>query len=186
MEAAVILAVSAKYFPRNTVFVVVVDPGVGSSRRAILLETNNYVLIGPDNGCLTLLAEIDGVKRVIDISNSKYKLPEVSYTFHGRDIFAPVAAWISRGVPVEETGVEIDYSEIVKLRIERPLVNPENKTIKASILYIDVFGNIMTNARSIDVSKLNPSRGSRVLVEANSSKHICILKQASAVFPKVN
>ena len=184
LEAAVILAVSARYFPKNTIFMVVVDPGVGGSRRAILLETSNYILLGPDNGCLTLLAELDGVKRVIDVSNSKYKLPEVSHTFHGRDIFAPVAAWISRGVPVEETGVEIDYSEIVKLKIERPLVNPENKAIKASILYIDVFGNIMTNASSIDVSKLNPSHGSRILVEANSSKHICVFEASFSRVPE--
>ncbi|MEM2382688.1 MAG: SAM-dependent chlorinase/fluorinase [Desulfurococcaceae archaeon] len=101
LEAAVNLLVSAKYFPQGTIFVVVVDPGVGSERRALLVETNNYILIGPDNGCLSLLMERDGVKRVFDVSDSQYRLSKISSTFHGRDVFAPIAAWVSRGVPCE-------------------------------------------------------------------------------------
>ncbi|MEM0001881.1 MAG: S-adenosyl-l-methionine hydroxide adenosyltransferase family protein [Desulfurococcaceae archaeon] len=184
LEAAVILAVSAKYFPRNTVFVVVVDPGVGSSRRSILIETSNYILLGPDNGCLTLLAEQDGVKRVFDISNSKYKLPEVSYTFHGRDIFAPVAAWISKGVPLEEVGEEISYSEIVKLTFEKPIVNERDKSIKATVVYIDVFGNIMTNISNMDLSKLNPSFGSKINIEAGASIHTCVFEASFSRVPE--
>jgi len=112
------LAVSARYFPKDTIFVVVVDPGVGGERKSIVIETNNYILVGPDNGCLSLLAEIDGIKRVFDVSNSRYRLPVVSSTFHGRDIFAPVAAWISRGIPLEEIGVELKPDEIVRIEIE--------------------------------------------------------------------
>lgn len=184
LEAAVILAVSSRYFPKSTIFVVVVDPGVGSPRRSVLIETNNYVLIGPDNGCLTLLAEIDGVKRVFDISNSKYRLPEVSYTFHGRDVFAPVAAWISRGIPLEDVGEEISYSELVKLAFEKPIVSKLDKSIKASIIYIDVFGNIMTNISSADLYTLNPIRGSKINIETGTSVYTCTFEASFSRVPE--
>ncbi|MCY0868415.1 MAG: SAM-dependent chlorinase/fluorinase [Desulfurococcus sp.] len=161
LEAAVILLVSAGYFPRDTIFVVVVDPGVGSSRRAIAVETSNYVLIGPDNGSLSLLALKDGVRRVFDISNSKYRLSSVSHTFHGRDIFAPVAAWISRGVPLEEIGVEVPASSLTVLKLSEPrIVNQD--TVEASILYVDVYGNIMTNVDSMLAGRMGFKIGEKL------------------------
>ncbi|MEM4717403.1 MAG: S-adenosyl-l-methionine hydroxide adenosyltransferase family protein [Desulfurococcaceae archaeon] len=184
VEAAITLAVSARYFPRGTIFVVVVDPGVGGSRRAILIETSNYVLIGPDNGCLTVLAEYDGVKRVLDISSSNYTLPEISYTFHGRDIFAPVAAWISRGVSLDVVGVEIGYDELVKLSIEKPEIDTSSRVVKASILYIDFFGNIMTNIKSSDLSMLKPLPRSRLHIETKKYKHTCIYELSFSKVPE--
>jgi len=181
LEAAVMLAVSAKYFQPGTIFVVVVDPGVGSARRALIIETTHYILVGPDNGCLTLLAEQDKVKRVFDISNTKYRLPEVSSTFHGRDIFAPVAAWISRGVPLEEIGVEISYDSVVKVHIEKPIVSIG--VIKGQVLYIDVFGNIMTNITQREVNEAGFQLGSKLLVQVGSKKELCIYETTFSKVP---
>ncbi len=142
-QAAVILYVSAHYFPRGTIFVCVVDPGVGSKRRALLITTRNFYLIGPDNGCLSLLAEKDGVVKVYDISDSPYRLGRISYTFHGRDIFAPVAAWLSLGIKPEQLGVETSYESIVKYKLREPVVTKEG--IIVEVVYIDVFVNVMTN-----------------------------------------
>lgn len=173
LEATVMLAVSARYFPRNTIFVVVVDPGVGGERKSIVIETNNYILVGPDNGCLSLLAEIDGIKRVFDVSNSRYRLPVVSSTFHGRDIFAPVAAWISRGIPLEEIGVELKPDEIVRIEIEKPRVDLENRVVDASILYIDVYGNIMTNIDETLLQQVKPALWSSIQISVNNRVYEC-------------
>jgi len=181
LEAAVMLAVSAKYFQPGTIFVVVVDPGVGSARRALVIETTHYILVGPDNGCLTLMAEQDGVKHVFDVSNTKYRLPEVSSTFHGRDIFAPVAAWISRGVPLEEIGVEISYDSVVKVRIEKPTVS--TGVIKGQVLYIDVFGNIMTNITQREVDEAGFQLGSKLLVQVGSKRELCTYETTFSKVP---
>jgi len=143
VEAAVTLMVSAKYFPRNTIFVCVVDPGVGSERKALLIKTRNYYLVGPDNGCLTLLAENDGVESVYDVSETPFSLRERSFTFHGRDLFAPVAAYLSLGYSPSTLGREISYEHVVKISIPKPLIS--GNTVEASVLYIDTYGNIMTN-----------------------------------------
>jgi len=173
LEAAVMLAVSAKYFPKGSIFVVVVDPGVGSARRSILIETTNYILIGPDNGCLTLLAERDGVKRVFDISNSKYRLPEVSATFHGRDVFAPIAAWVSLGVPLEDVGVEISYDSVVKTGVEKPSIHVDMGVIEARVVYIDVFGNVMTNIEREDLKPLGLRIGDELSLHIPSGEYKC-------------
>ena len=183
LEAALMLAVSAKYFPPGTIFVVVVDPGVGSARRALVIETTHYILVGPDNGCLTILAEQDGVKRVFDISNTKYKLPIVSQTFHGRDIFAPVAAWISRGVPLEDTGVEISYNSVIKIVVEKPIVDLENKSIKGRVLYIDIFGNIMTSITEKELDTLRVQLGSKLNVVVNSKRIMCTYETSFSKVP---
>jgi S-adenosylmethionine hydrolase len=183
LEAAVMLSVSAEYFPPGTIFVVVVDPGVGGLRKAIVVETTHYVLVGPDNGCLTLLAEKDGVKRVIDISRTKYRLPVVSHTYHGRDIFAPVAAWISRGVPLEEMGEEISYEDLVKLSIERPNVDINSKAMRGRVLYIDVFGNVMTNITSGEVSELNLKLGVKLLIRVDSKSAVCTYETTFSKVP---
>ena len=183
LEAAVMLAVSAKYFPRGTIFVVVVDPGVGSARKALLIETTNYILVGPDNGCLTLLAELDGPKRVFDISNSRYRLPEVSHTFHGRDIFASVAAWVSRGIPLEEVGAEISYSDVMRLNLPKPVVRPEEGVVEGSVLYVDVFGNVMVNASHGDLKDLAPPLGSRIKLYVGDGVYECTFETSFSKVP---
>jgi len=167
LEAAVNLLVSAPYLPRGSIIVVVVDPGVGSSRRALLIRTKNYFLIGPDNGFSTLLVEYDGIVKAYDISNSRYRLPKVSHTFHGRDIFAPVAAWVSLGIPPEEVGIEIDYNTIVKLEIPKPLKVNDN-SIQSMIVNIDVFGNAMTLINEEMVKSIGLKYGDKIVIETKN------------------
>jgi len=184
LEAAVTLLVSARYFPPETIFVTVVDPGVGSERRAVVVETSNYILVGPDNGCLSLLALRDGVKRVFDVSNSKYRLGDVSYTFHGRDVFAPIAAWISLGIPLEEIGVEVDASSLERIVIEPPRLK-EAGGVECSVLYIDVYGNVMTNVDREVLREAGFREGEQLyIVTPGGGKHKCtFVKSFSMVKP---
>ena len=146
--AAYILFSAYKYFAPGTVHVVVVDPGVGSNRRIVCLEVDGYIFLAPDNGILSFLVEKAKPKRIIEVTNRRYFLPEVSNTFHGRDIFAPVSAHIACGVKPEELGAEI--SEIKKLEIPKPVL-VSNGVLSGEIIYIDHFGNIITN---VDIEAL--------------------------------
>ena len=142
-EGAFVLYHSYKYFPKETVFLCVVDPGVGGHRRAIAIETKNYFLVGPDNGLMYPVAEDDGFRRVVELSNPRYMLPAVSRTFHGRDIFAPAAAYLSLGLEINELGCEIDPRDLVRLRFPKP--RSSDRYIDGEVLYVDRFGNIITN-----------------------------------------
>ena len=106
--AAFMLASAASYFPKGTVHLAVVDPGVGTERRAILVQTNWGFLVGPDNGLLMLAAQSQGIEHIYELSNPTLMLPKASHTFHGRDIFAPAAAYIDIGTKPSEFGSEID------------------------------------------------------------------------------
>lgn len=161
-RAALILLVSYRYFPKNTIFVCVVDPGVGTERKALLIKTRNYYFIGPDNGCLYPAASDDGIDAIYDISGSSYRLREISTTFHGRDIFAPAAAWLSRGIPPHLLGRKISVENIIKLVFPKPVIDRE--CIAASILYIDKFGNVMTNISKNIVFGQNISYGSELII----------------------
>ena len=107
MEGAFILASATPYFPENTVHLAVVDPGVGSKRRPIIVRSKRHLYVGPDNGLLILAAKNDGIINVYHVVNEKYMRKEISSTFHGRDIFAPVSAYLANGVKPEEIGIEI-------------------------------------------------------------------------------
>lgn len=138
-----------KDFSRKTIFVAVVDPGVGSSRRAILVETEDYYFIAPDNGLLSFIFRNEKNITVYELTNRDYFYPPVRKTFHGRDIFAPVAAHLSNGVFPEDLGIEINDYKQFKIR------NPKGKedgTTEAEILHIDTFGNIITNIEKSDLS----------------------------------
>ena len=150
-KAAFILYSCYKYFPKNTVHVVVVDPGVGTERKPIIIKSRNYYFVGPDNGVLTLAAEDDGIEKVYEISIGKYTRTEISSTFHGRDIFAPIAAYLSLGINVDELGREIN--DYVKLPILKPRVI--NNIVECCIIYVDSFGNAYTSLRYSDLEKLN-------------------------------
>lgn len=130
------------YFPPETVHVVVVDPGVGGARRPIAVERNDGILVGPDNGIFTRL--LDQAIQVVELTHSAYwRVPEPSNTFHGRDIFAAVAAHIASGVSLTEVGTPIDPA----LLVQRPLpmcVSTATGMI-GSIQHIDRFGNVITN-----------------------------------------
>ncbi|MEX2701627.1 MAG: S-adenosyl-l-methionine hydroxide adenosyltransferase family protein [Candidatus Baldrarchaeota archaeon] len=162
-QGAYVLAASASFFPKGTIHVGVVDPGVGTARKAIIMETKRSFYIGPDNGLLTLAALREGVKKVVQITNSKYMLPRVSRTFHGRDIFAPAAAYLANGVPIENFGPLLEEYEI--LSFSKPHVQKDQ--IEGEIIYIDGFGNIVTNIYSEILEKVGISEEDKIKVLLN-------------------
>ncbi|MFQ6093680.1 MAG: S-adenosyl-l-methionine hydroxide adenosyltransferase family protein [bacterium] len=141
MGAAFVLSHSCRSFPEGTVHIAVVDPGVGSARRPILLQTKRYFFVGPDNGLFSFVSDLDDTVRAIELTEPKYFLSPVSDTFHGRDIFAPVAAYLSLGVDPDELGPELkDYQRIP---FPEPAVSEEG--IEGQVVHIDRFGNLITN-----------------------------------------
>ncbi|MGR3218622.1 MAG: SAM hydrolase/SAM-dependent halogenase family protein, partial [Candidatus Anammoxibacter sp.] len=120
--AAYVLLSAYKYFPAGTVNLVVVDPGVGSDRKIICVKTKDHIFLAPDNGILSILIAHETPEIIIEVTNKKYFLPEVSNTFHGRDIFAPVAAHLANGVKPEELGEEL--FAIQEIDIPVPVLTP--------------------------------------------------------------
>ena len=141
-NAAYLLYTSYKYFPRGTIHVAVVDPGVGSRRNIVCVETKNYFFLVPDNGLLSFIVQEEKPKSIIRVTNSKYFLPSPSNTFHGRDVFAPVAAHLSLGVKPQQLGNKINQLE--QLDIPKP-VHRKTGQVEGQIVYIDRFGNLITN-----------------------------------------
>src|SRR5262249_43067569 len=139
---AIALRESWRFFPRRTVFLVVVDPGVGTSRLPIAVETHAGVrFVGPDNGVLSLAARDAGIRRAVRLESPPHRLATLTSTSHGRDIFAPAAAFLSRGTPLGTL--------VSKLSRIRPLHLPKPKgtagAIRGEVLYVDAFGNLITN-----------------------------------------
>jgi hypothetical protein len=150
-EAAYALVQSYRYFPRGTIHLVVVDPGVGTARRPILVRTGQYRFVAPDNGVLSLLFTREESAEVWNVTADHYFLNPVSNTFHGRDIFAPIAAWLSRGVEVEKFGDPItDYTQFSSPKPKRVSEN----LVKGMTLKVDSFGNLITNITPEDVPEL--------------------------------
>ena len=146
---AYVLASAAPYFPKGSIHVAVVDPGVGTQRRPILIQTKQGFFVGPDNGILVLAAEKQGITRVHELANPQFMLPKVSNTFHGRDIFAPVAAHLLNGVTPEEFGPEI--SEAAKPEFAKTM--QKNGVLVGEVLLVDGFGNIITNIKEKEVAQ---------------------------------
>jgi S-adenosylmethionine hydrolase len=147
LAGALILCSAVAFFPAGTIHVAVVDPGVGSNRRAILVETANAIFIGPDNGLLSLAAPADAVKRTVHLTNEHYFLPHRSQTFHGRDVFAPVAAHVSRGVSIDQLGNPTP----TMTRLSLPPVERLTNGLVGSVIYVDHFGNVITNITEADL-----------------------------------
>ncbi|HLN88872.1 MAG TPA: S-adenosyl-l-methionine hydroxide adenosyltransferase family protein [Candidatus Binatia bacterium] len=140
-NGAYILASAAPYFPKGTVHLAVVDPGVGTQRSAILVQTRQDFFVGPDNGVLILAAKNQGIEHVHELTNPKFMLPNVSSTFHGRDVFAPIAAHLDMGVKPSEFGSEI--TDVITP--EFASVKRKNGSLIGEVLHLDGFGNIITN-----------------------------------------
>ncbi len=140
-QAARMIAAACRYFPPNTIHVVVVDPEVGSNRRIVLLEADGQLFLAPDNGVLTLL--LPQTSRAYEVCNSDLFVQPVSHTFHGRDIFAPVAAHLACNFPPRSTGREIARQSLVSLAMATPLLI--GNTLCGAVTDIDHFGNLITN-----------------------------------------
>ena len=141
-SSAYLLYSSYKYFPRKTIHVAVVDPGVGSRRDIVCVETKDYFFLVPDNGLLSYIVQEERPKSIIRLTNSKYFLPSLSSTFHGRDVFAPVAAHLSLGVKPQQLGIKINQLE--QLDVPNPVQKKAGR-VEGQIIYIDRFGNLITN-----------------------------------------
>ncbi|MGI9054384.1 MAG: SAM hydrolase/SAM-dependent halogenase family protein [Pyrinomonadaceae bacterium] len=139
-----------KNFPAKTIFVAVVDPGVGSKRRAILVETGDYFFIAPDNGLLSFIFNESDDFSVYEIANEKFFNQPVSRTFHGRDVFAPCAAHLSNKVLPREFGNKIN--DFVRCHESKPR-KISDKILEAEIIYADRFGNLITNLTGNDLPK---------------------------------
>jgi len=146
---AFVLMQSFRYFPGGTIHVAVVDPGVGTCRRPLVIKTSRYFFVGPDNGVLTLAAAEDDVRRVVEIASEGYIISGPSKTFAGREVFAPVAAYIAKGVPLGEIGPEIDKFQV--LSIPKPTAAEDH--VVGEVFVVDSFGNLVTNFRSSDVER---------------------------------
>jgi len=142
-SGAWILATSYRYFPKQTVFVCVVDPGVGGLRRAIALHAGDWFFVGPDNGLFSYVLAEQPVHAAVILSNPVYHLEQVSSTFHGRDIFAPVGAHLAQGIAVGELGTVVDPATLQSIDITAPV--RLGTQIDAYIVHVDHFGNLISN-----------------------------------------
>lgn len=141
LSGALELAASYKYFPAGTVFLVVVDPGVGSTRRPIAAEAGTYRFVAPDNGVLTLVFREVAPTRVVELTEQRYARPTVSRTFEGRDRFGPAAAWLAKGIDLGSFGRPLTSWQ--RLSVPDPVIT-DNELV-AEILRVDRFGNLVTN-----------------------------------------
>jgi len=141
LGGALLLKAHYSYFPKGSIFVGVVDPGVGTRRKAIALKTKNYYFVGPMNGLFDLVLEKETPLKVVELTNPAYRLRAVNDTFHGRDLFTPAAAYLSLGVPISKLGREVKYRRHLRFPKPRPL----RGGVEGEIVYFDRFGNAVTN-----------------------------------------
>lgn len=141
-EGSFVLGNSFEYFPAGTVFLSVVDPGVGGDRRNLIIETDKYFFVGPDNGILSCVFEKGIVRKVYAVKPGKYTLPLKGRTFLGRDVFAPIATHLTLGVKPSEMGEAID--SVLTVPALKPHVNKKGE-VSGRAVYVDTFGNIITN-----------------------------------------
>lgn len=164
--AAFLLAASYPYFPPGSVHVAVVDPGVGTERRILCAKHKGHLFLAPDNGLLTAVLSEGGTERMVSVENRSYFLKEQSSTFHGRDIFAPVAAYLTRGVALDSLGPGLSPDRAI--RLPGLMAERDEKGISGRILGADRFGNLTTNIMAGEVRELVKGReeaGLRVRVE---------------------
>jgi len=144
VAAAYMLKSAYPYFPRGTVHVVIVDPGVGSDRKILAASIEGHLFLAPDNGVLSLVAEGPQPESIVEVTNPHFFRSTVSDTFHGRDKFAPAAAHLVSGVPVDRMGPTMSLKKMVFLDLPRPRISGDG-TLKGSIVHTDRFGNLITN-----------------------------------------
>jgi S-adenosylmethionine hydrolase len=178
LQGAIVLRNTVPYLPVG-VHLAVVDPGVGSSRRAIAVRTRDgRTFVGPDNGLLMLAADSAGVEAAHELVDPRYRLPDVSHTFHARDIFAPAAAHLAAGVDIAHLGPAADPADLVRIDVPEPVVG--RTQISTTVLVIDRFGNVATNARRGHLSALGLAAGDRAEIRLTLDRYYAVLADTFA------
>ena len=173
LDGSLQLAAAARYFPAGTIFLAVVDPGVGSARRGIAAEAGDYRFVAPDNGVLTSVLRDWPPKKIVELTDRRYARPTVSRTFEGRDRFAPAAAWLAKGTQLTALGRPApDYH-----RLDIPVAVVDESSVAGVVLRVDRFGNVVTNIdrktfESVAKSGTHGS-GGRVAVDRPAGRHLC-------------
>ena len=164
LDGALTIGAAYSYFPPKTVHVVVVDPGVGTERRPLLVSAQNQYFVAPDNGVLSVIYEQERDNAVVRHANAEhYFLQPMSKTFHGRDVFAPVAAWLTKGYQTASMGDEIQDHK----RFSLPRPKAVDGVLKGAVLKVDSFGNLVTNFRAEDLPESAISGGAIQLKAGN-------------------
>jgi S-adenosyl-L-methionine hydrolase (adenosine-forming) len=173
LQGALVFANTIEYMPVG-VHLAVVDPGVGGPRRALALrDHDDRLYIGPDNGLLLPAAGRAGLAAAHEIANPRFALETISRTFHGRDLFAPAAAHLAAGVGIEELGPPLDPESLIALDVPKPSV--ADGVLRASLLYVDSFGNIALNLTRDDVEGLGIVSGTRVELELAGERYYAVM-----------
>jgi S-adenosylmethionine hydrolase len=179
LQGALVLANTLPYLPEG-VHLAVVDPGVGSPRRSLAVRSGDgRLFVGPDNGLLVPAAEkLGGIDAAFEVTNREYALEPVSATFHGRDIFSPAAAYLARGVAVEELGPAVDVGSLTRLDVPQPEVT--DRRIRACCLYVDRFGNMQLNLTRGHLQQLGIEPGRQVELELASERYFAVAARTFA------
>jgi S-adenosyl-L-methionine hydrolase (adenosine-forming) len=178
LQGALVLANTIPYMPVG-VHLAVVDPGVGSNRRPLALrDTEGRLYVGPDNGLLLPAVERAGLDEARELANPAYALEQVSWTFHGRDLFAPAAAHLAKGVPLAELGPLVEPESLVRLALPTPGIR--DGEIEATSLYVDSFGNIALNLTRDDVERIGIVPGTRVELDLAGQQYYAVAARTFA------
>ena len=178
LQGAIVLRNTVPYLPAG-VHLAVVDPGVGGTRRAVAVRTRDgRIFVGPDNGLLMLAADAAGAEAAHELADPRYRLADVSHTFHARDIFAPAAAHLASGVALSELGPAVDPAALVRIDVPEPVIG--RTQISTSVLVVDRFGNIATSARREHVDALGLTPGDRVEIRLTLDRYYAVLAETFA------
>jgi S-adenosylmethionine hydrolase len=181
LQGALVLKNTTAFMPAG-VHLAVVDPDVGGDRREIgVRTTDGRVFVGPDNGLLLLAADELGIEAAHELSEPRYRLPEVSRTFHARDIFAPAAAHLANGVALEELGPPLEPGELARVAVPEPRIGTAQ--IGATVLAVDRFGNIATNVRREHVDALGVRNGDQVEIRLALDRYYAVVADTFADAP---
>ena len=170
LQGALVLANTLPYMPAG-VHVAIVDPGVGSERKPVALRgADERVYVGPDNGLLLVAADrLGGIGEAVEIAEEAYMLDRISHTFHGRDIFSPAAAHLASGVELAKLGPALDPAALKRLEFPEPAVGETR--IRATVLYIDRYGNVQLNLKAEHLARVGIDPGTRVEVEVGFERY---------------
>jgi len=178
LQGALVLANTIPYMPVG-VHLAVVDPGVGSSRRPLALrDSEGRLYVGPDNGLLLPAADRAGLEEIRELANPAYALQQISWTFHGRDLFAPAAAHLANGVPLAELGPPIEPDSLVRLELPTPGIR--DGELEATSLYVDSFGNIALNLTRDDIERIGIAPETRVELDLIGQQYYAVAARTFA------